>query len=71
MLHRVLVFELFDGRVVLDTYFLGEAGQNLIKVLNDVPVGADGLFDFVDALRDAAFPTVRNRARAMGTPVDD
>lgn len=31
----------------------------------------DGLFDLMDALRDAAFPTVNNRARSMGTPVDD
>lgn len=31
----------------------------------------DGLFSLLDALRDATFGTVNNRARSMGTPVDD
>ena len=30
----------------------------------------DGLFLLLDALRDAAFPTVNQRARSLGTPVD-
>jgi len=30
-----------------------------------------GLFDLMDALRDAAFPTVNYRAKSLGTPVDD
>lgn len=30
-----------------------------------------GLFELLDALRDATFPTVRNHARSLGTPVEE